>query len=195
MEITIMFVIEMIAVALGLISVYLTVKQNIWCWPTGLAMVTLYILVFFKAKLYSDVGLQFYFIVVQVYGWWYWLRGGKNKTTAKVKILSWSHRGFWAAVILLGALLNGYVMSNYTDASVPYLDSLTTVGSIVAQWLLGRKLFENWVIWITMDIVDIGIYFYKSLYMTSGLYVVFLILSIMGAREWYKDYKLKKSVA
>lgn len=187
----IMTIIEIIAVILGLLSVYLTTKQNIWCWPTGLGMVVLYVYIFANAKLYSDMIENIIYIFLQIYAWYFWVFGDKLKKkikdsvpVTKIKLKSGI---FWSLVIIIGTLIVGYFMDTYTDASVAYLDAFTTVMSLVAQWLMGRKILENWLLWITVDVFALGIYTYKQLYLTSGLYAVFLILAISGYVQWKKS--------
>ncbi|MEZ4460760.1 MAG: nicotinamide riboside transporter PnuC [bacterium] len=177
--------IELAATIMGVISVVLTVRQNIWCWPTGLVMVTLYIFVFYDARLYSDMVLQVIYIFMQVYGWYYWLRGAQNQAP-EVRTLTQRERGLWAVVAVLGIGGLGTAMGTYTDAALPYWDAATTVLSLVAQWLLGRKVLENWVIWIAVDVLAIGIYINRELYLTAGLYGLFLGLAATGLWTWIR---------
>lgn len=177
---------EKIAVAFGLANVYLTVRQNIWCWPVGVVMVSLYIYIFFGAKLYSDAGLNVFFLVMQFYGWYHWTRGGVEHSTslAAVTRLTGKEWLWTAAGVTTGTLVLGTVMHRYTDAAAPYPDAFTTILSVIAQFFLTRKILENWTLWIVADLVYIGVYTYKALYWTAGLYVVFLMLCIQGYREW-----------
>src|SRR3954465_15283544 len=177
---------EKIAVACGLANIYLTVRQNIWCWPVGVVMVSLYIYIFFGAKLYSDAGLNVFFLVMQFYGWYHWTRGGveHSKSLAAVGRPTPAQWGGTAAGVAAGTAVLGTVMRRYTDASLPYPDAFTTTLSVIAQFLLTRKALENWTLWIVADIVYIGVYTVKALYWTAGLYVVFLALCIQGYREW-----------
>lgn len=180
--------IEIAATIFGLISVYLTVKQKIWCWPTGLVMVILYIIIFANARLYSDMGLQVFYVFMQIYGWYNWLYGGKKKDDLPVSRLTKPKMVLWFVMIIAGTFGLGFVMDNYTNADFAYYDSFTTVLSVIAQWFLTKKIFESWVLWITVDVVAIGIYMLKSLYFTAGLYTVFLVLATMGLIQWYKAY-------
>lgn len=179
-----MSLIESIAVVFGIACVWLVVKESIWCWPTGLVQVSLYVYIFYQAKLYSDVGLHIFYVGMQFYGWYHWLHGGKSKDSLPITRLSRQGLFTWITVCLLGAAAWGFVMEKFTDASVPYPDAFTTATSLVAQWLLARKRFENWYFWIAVDIVAIGVYLYKSLYLTAGLYAIFLILCVFGIRSW-----------
>lgn len=181
-----MTTIEIIATIFGLICVWLTVRQNIWCWPTGLIQVVLYIWIFQQAKLYSDMGLHVIYVGLSLYGWWYWLRNGPLGRQAPVKVLSQLHRFTWIAVGLIGTLALGYVMKTYTDASLPYWDAATTILSLIAQYHMARKRLESWLFWIAVDVMAIGVYITKALYVTSGLYSVFLILAVIGFFAWRK---------
>lgn len=184
-----MTTIEIIAVVSGLLCVGLTVRQNIWCWPVGLVMVSLYIVIFFDAKLYSDMLLQVIYVGLQIYGWHAWLRGGPGRSTLAVSTLSGHSLVRWAIVCVVGTGVLGTLMSRYTDASFPYPDAFTTTASLVAQWLLGRKILESWLLWIVVDVVSIALYSAKALYLTAGLYAVFLGLATLGFVEWKKSLR------
>ena len=177
---------EQIAAACGLANIYLTVRQNIWSWPIGAVMVSLYIYIFFEAKLYSDAGLQIFFLVMQFYGWYQWTRGPvvHSRSLSAVQRLGrrgwlWTGGGTAAATAGLGT-----AMHRYTDAALPYPDAFTTTLSVIAQFLLTKKYLDNWTLWIIADVVYIAVYSIKALYWTAGLYVVFLALCIKGYRDW-----------
>lgn len=186
--------IEIAATIFGLVSVYLTVKENIWCWPTGIIMVILYVFVFYDAKLYSDVMLQVIYVFMQAYGWYFWVYGGKKEEKVHVIILKLYERISWFIVAILGAAAWGYVMHRYTDASLPYTDSLIVVMSLIAQWFLAKKVLESWVLWIAVDVLALYVYSVKGLYLTTGLYAVFLLLAIKGLIEWRKSFKAQAPV-
>ena len=177
---------EHVAVACGLANIYLTVRQNIWCWPVGVVMVSLYIYIFFNAKLYSDAGLNVFFLVMQFYGWYHWTRGPVEHSRSLSEVERLRPRGWILTIIgtIAGAATLGTAMHRLTDASLPYVDAFTTMLSVIAQVLLTRKILENWTLWIIADVVYIGMYSYKSLYWTAALYVVFLVLCVQGYREW-----------
>jgi nicotinamide mononucleotide transporter len=189
MDATIASVLEYAAVVLGVLCVWLTVRQNIWCWPVGLAMVTLYIVIFFEAKLYSDMLLQVIYVFLQLYGWQSWLHGGPQRSQLEISRVPIARAGLWSIVAVTGTGLLGGSMVRWTDASFPFLDAFTTVASLIAQWLMARKVLESWLVWILVDIVSIGIYWAKQLHLTAGLYVVFLVLASWGWREWQRQYR------
>jgi nicotinamide mononucleotide transporter len=188
---------EHVAVACGLANIYLTIRQNIWCWPVGVVMVSLYIYIFFGAKLYSDTGLQVFFLVMQFYGWYEWTRGGVEHARSLSAVRRLSRRGWilTSAGVLAGTAALGGVMRHFTDAALPYPDAFTTMLSVIAQFQLTRKILENWTLWIVADVVYIGVYSIKSLYWTAGLYVVFLILCVLGYKEWRESMAADRAAA
>jgi nicotinamide mononucleotide transporter len=178
---------EIGAVAMTLVCVWLTVKQNIWCWPTGIVGVTLYGFVFYDAKLYADMGLQAIYFVLSVWGWYEWLHGGKGGSElgvsyarARVQTIAYVVGGAFA--IALGSFLR-----RKTDAALPFIDSALTSYSLVAQWLMTEKYIENWIVWVSVDIVYVGMFYYKHLYLTSLLYLVFMGMSTMGYLQWKRS--------
>lgn len=186
---------ETIAALFGIVSVYLSVRQNIWSWPTAIANVGLYTIVFFHSRLYADMGLQVVYIIISFYGWYQWLYGGKGHTELEVSSTSRRLGAFLVGLGFLSSLVLGTVLHRTTDAALPYLDSTTTSTSLIAQWMMTRKLLENWIVWVAVDVVYIGMFIYKNLYVTSFLYLVFLILSIMGYRQWKATLREPELVA
>lgn len=175
---------EILAVVFGIISVYLSTRENIWSWPTALINVGLYFVVFYEAKLYADMGLQVIYIVLALYGWYHWLYGGPRRTTLPVTRGAPHQLLIAAAVGVVGGWAIGALLARFTDASLPYLDASLTSASLVAQWMATRKLLENWVLWIAADIVYVGMFIYKRLYPTAALYLVFTVLAIWGYTRW-----------
>jgi nicotinamide mononucleotide transporter len=175
---------EITGVLFGLLSVYFSVKQHIWTWPTGIISVSAFGILFFDIKLYADMCLQLFFLWSCIQGWYFWLRGGKNKTELKVSLLTRNQQIVIAFAVVVCVLLVGYLFARFTDAALPYLDSMASGMSVVAQLLMMRKKLEHWYVWITVDILSIGIYIYKDIPLTAGLYFVFLLLCINGLREW-----------
>jgi len=181
--------IEVVAVIAGFLCVYFTIKENIWCWPTGLLQVSLYIFVFYQAKLYSDVILHIVYVAMNIYGWYYWLHGGNLRKEARITRLSATWFSACLVGSVVGTLLLGWFMASRTDAALPYADAFTTVFSLTAQWLLSRKKLENWHFWIAVDVVAIGVYFTKDLYLTGVLYIAFLIMATAGLLRWRSSFK------
>ena len=183
------FSVEWTAALFGVLCVVLIIRRSIWCWPVGLVQVLLFIYIFYDAKLYSDLLLHVVYVVLQFYGWWAWLHGGKEGMPLEIRQLPLTGVLLWAGVGFSGILGLGYMMNTWTDASLPYWDAATTVLSLIAQYLLARKILENWVVWISVDVLCIGIYSYKGLYVTTGLYSIFLVLAIAGLIAWVRTLK------
>jgi nicotinamide mononucleotide transporter len=183
-----MSILEAIAAGLGVISVWFIVRRNVWAFPIGIVMVSLYILVFYRAKFYADMGLQVIYIGMQIQGWILWTRG-KKAIDQKIAIrrLSRIQWLYTLGVILAGTALIGYLLSIKTDAALPYIDALTTVISLTAQWWMNKKYLGNWVLWIVVDCIYLYQYSFKKLYLTTGLYAVFLVLAILGYQEWKRE--------
>ena len=168
----------------GVVAVWLTVRQNVWCWPLGLVNVALFAVVFFRARLYADMGLQGVYFALCLYGWWKWLHGGAAHGPLPV---GRTPRGWSLGLAGLAAVFAvglGAFLSRATDAALPWLDSSLTAGSLAAQYLQARKWIENWWIWLAVDVVYVGMYVFKRLYLTAGLYAVFLGLAVAGFVEW-----------
>jgi nicotinamide mononucleotide transporter len=180
---------EHIAVVCGLANIYLTVRQNIWSWAFGVVMVSLYIYIFFHAKLYSDAILNVFFLVMQFYGWYQWTRGPVEHAVSLSPVTRLRRRGwtFTIAGAATGTVALGTAMDRYTDAALPYPDAFTTMLSVIAQFLLTRKILDNWTLWIVADVLYVGMYTNRGLYWTAGLYVVFLLLCVKGYFEWRRS--------
>lgn len=186
---------EIAGVIFGIIAVWLTTRQNVWCWPTGLVNVGLFIIVFYQARLYADMGLQVVYVLLCLYGWYEWLHGGQNASPLQVSKASGAALGggFIAGVAFLALL--GTLLRKTTNADLPYLDSSLTSFSLVAQFYQTRKWIENWILWIAVDVIYVGMYIYKRLYPTAGLYAVFLILATIGYVEWRKSLESQRQAA
>jgi nicotinamide mononucleotide transporter len=176
--------IEYVAAGLGVINVALVVRRSVWNYPFGLIMVSLYFFVFFEARLYSDALLQIFFFVVQLYGWGNWLRAKRAAGEVMVAVLTPRERLAWAGATAAASLAWGVGMARYTDAAAPMIDAAIAGMSIAAQILMARRLIENWVLWILVDAIAIGLFASRGLYATSALYALFLLLSIVGFIGW-----------
>jgi len=180
--------IEWVAAVAGAVSVYLSARENIWSWPTAIVNVGLYIFVFLESGLYSDMGLQVVYLVLSIYGWYKWLYGGAQHTALHVSKASARE---WTAAAAIGVVF-WFALGRYTSTlpgvAYPYVDSGLATLSLVAQWMMTRKKVENWVLWIIADIVYVPMYVFKHLYVTAGLYVVFLVLAVLGLVQWRRSY-------
>lgn len=175
---------EIIGVVSGIATVYLAARNNIWNWPIGVVSSIVFTVVFFQSGIYADSGLQVFYVVTGLYGWYFWLRGGKNLTPAPVTYASKRTMIILAVLAVVGSLAMGYFLDNTTDSTVPYADGFTTVLSLIAQFLLMKRYVQNWPVWIFfVNIPYVFIYIYKDLDLTSALQLVYIALSIMG---WIK---------
>jgi len=185
---------EVIAAAFGVISVYLSTRQNIWSWPTAIVNVALYTVVFYQGRLYGQMGLQPIYLALSVYGWYQWLHGGEQHTELRVSRASPRLLGALAALNLVLWLVLAAVLRQ-TDAALPWLDALLTTTSLVAQWMMTRKILENWLIWIAVDVVYVPMFVSQGLYATAVLYAAFLVLAVLGYVEWRRSLVMRLSHA
>ena len=179
---------EWLGTITGFICIYLAAKENIWNWPVSIISVVAYSIVFYQNKLYGDAGLQIYFLGTAFYGWYIWLR---KKSTAdrpieRIAGMQWLY--VCAGIIILTLLLSMYLKAN-TDTDVPYADGFCTAMSFTAQLLLTRKILQNWILWIVVDICYVPLYFHKHLALTAVLYIVLIIIAFIGYLDWKKTYR------
>ena len=180
---------ELLGAILGIVYIFLSIKQRILTWPVGLLSSLFYIFVYSDSKIYAMMTLQGYYIIISIYGWYYWLKGNKSdeSNTLKVQRLSIKSIIFLLIVSAFIFIILFFILTNFTDTDVPILDSLTTSLSIVATWMLARKYIENWLIWIFVDAVSIGLYFYKGLIPTVILFIVYTFMAFIGFLEWKRS--------
>lgn len=179
-----MSVIELIAALLGIINIVLIIRRSVWNYPFGIAMVTLFGWVVWQQKLYSDAGLQVFFIIVQLYGWWAWSRNQADQGDIIVERLSRTQFWGWFVASIAAAAAWGSFLWRYTDASLPYLDSPIAMFSVVGQILMTRRFIENWHWWIAVNLISIPTYMTKELYAFAILYAINLVLAIKGLIDW-----------
>ncbi|MFA9391861.1 MAG: nicotinamide riboside transporter PnuC [Prolixibacteraceae bacterium] len=182
--------VEILGTLLGVIYVFLSIQQNILTWLTGLLTSLLYIYVFFVAKFYADMGLQVYYVWVSIYGWWLWSKGMETKkghTTMPVSRIKQQQALTLTSISLLLWAGIYFILKYFTDSTVPFGDAFTTALSIVATWMLARKIIEHWIIWIVVDFVSLVLYVYKGLYPTSIMFIVYTGAAIWGYYTWNKQ--------
>jgi nicotinamide mononucleotide transporter len=178
---------ELFAAVVGAISVWLSVRQNVLSWPTAIVNVVLYALVFYQAKLYADMGLQVVYAALSIYGWYEWLYGGEGRTELHVTRTTPALAALLTLIALAGSALLGTLLRHATDAALPYMDSFLSSTSLVAQWMMTKKKLENWLVWIAVDVLYVGMFVFKGLYLTAGLYAVFLALAVKGYVDWRRS--------
>ena len=177
---------EITAAAILLISVGLSAIENIWSWPTAIIGVAMYIVIFYEAKLYADMGLQFIYVVINIYGWWKWLHGGEDEGVLHVSRAPLRVLIAGAIVACIATAGFGFFFRHFTDASFPFADSALSSFSLLAQYLMARKYIENWHLWITVDVFYIAMYISKHLYVTAALYAAFIAPCVLGVVQWQR---------
>jgi len=178
---------ELIAFVLALGMVACNLRVNALGWPLAMASSLLYALLFADSRLYGEASLQLFFIAIAAWGWWQWLRGrGGDGLALRVHTMTSAQR--WRALIFTLAVwpLLAILLARGTDSDVPWLDALATVASVTGQLLLGRKLVENWPVWLAVNVFSVGLFAYKALWLTALLYAVFAVLSVVGWRAWQR---------
>lgn len=182
---------EITGVVFGLLCVWLTTRQSIWNWPIGIVNVSAFIFMFYNAKLYPDMWLHVVYLFMGIYGWAKWGMGSINwgEPVAKLPVSRVSRKELigWAMAVPVLVTAMGYYFATHTQSAAPYVDSTITVVSLVANYLLCRKILENWILWMITDVIAISLYTYKELYLTAGLYVIYFILCIIGYKSWKKE--------
>ncbi len=176
--------IEIAAALLGVINVLLVVRRSVWNYPFGMAMVALYFFVFWEAKLYSDALLQIFFFLIQIYGWWAWVRADRVDDGVAVSWLGNRARLQWIAGTATAILIWGLGMARFTDAVAPMADATVAGLSVSAQILQSVRKVESWVLWVTVDTLAVGLFAWRGLQVTSALYGLFLVLAVVGLIEW-----------
>lgn len=183
--------VETTAAILGTIYLLLSIRQHIGLWFFGLLTSALYIYVFLAEKFYADMALQVYYVVISIYGWIHWKYGKDNDK--KLPVTSCGVRLFYALTgswLILWIAMSAF-LKYFTDSPVPVGDGFTTAGSIVATWMLARKIKEHWIFWVIIDFVSLALYLNKQMYPTSILFAVYTIMAVVGYIEWTKDYKTR----
>lgn len=184
------------ALVAGLLTVYYLIKENILTWPFGILYTVVSLVVFWKARLYGDLLLHVFYLVLNIYGWIYWVRGRKSTNEVEVPVTQLNLKP--ALVILAGSIFMIYVFGqfliqipNWIDGveppSLPYWDSATSMLSVTAMWLTARKKIDNWYYWFAIDILATGIYFYKGLYFYFVLYLIYIAMAVAGYLAWKKS--------
>ncbi len=176
---------ELIAFVLSIAMVVCNIRVNVAAWPLAMAASLLYFVLFWDSRLYGEASLQILFVLVALWGWWQWLKGrGDDGRALRVRALSRKGR----LVLLVGVLaawpLLGSVLRQFTDTDVPWWDALPTAGSVAGQWLLARKYVENWPVWVVVNLISVGLFAWKGLWLTVLLYALFTLMALWGWRAW-----------
>ncbi|MFZ4521817.1 MAG: nicotinamide riboside transporter PnuC [Bacteroidales bacterium] len=175
---------ELVAVAFGLICVWMMKKESWLAFPFGIVNVAIYVYIFFAARLYANAGINGFFFLMSVYGWYNWTRKGDDDQILRITKCSRKELIYNGIAAILFFVAIRVVLVKYTESTIPGWDAITTAVYIVAQWMLSRKKIENWILWIAADTVMIGLCAWEGLYFSSLQYLVFTIIAILGFREW-----------
>nr|MBI1230467.1 nicotinamide riboside transporter PnuC [Cytophagales bacterium] len=186
---------EAVAVFFGLASVFYSMKENILVFPTGIVSTLIYVWICLQVKLYADMGINAYYFIMSIYGWYFWTRSEVGSPKLSV---TWLDRK--GIIVSLALFFGSYgvlyvVLATFTDSDVPYWDSFTTATAFVGMWLMAKKKVENWIAWIITDIVSVPLYIYKGLLLTSFQFLVFTVLAVMGLIAWINAAKPKAANA
>lgn len=180
---------ELLAVLVNVLGVWLTARRVRWCWPVNVVAVLLYAWLFYQWKLYSDMLLQGVYVFLQGYGWWRWSQGRLDDGKVQVGPLPRREAALSLLAGAAGALALGWLMHRHTDAALPWLDAALSAFSLVASFWAARKRIANWTLWIVLDCLYVGVFVYKGLYPTAALYAGFVVLAIYGLRLWQADLR------
>ena len=177
---------EAIGLVSGLLCVWLLIRQNIWTWPIGLLYALVSVAVFYRARLYADLALHVFYVAMNAYGWYYWLRGDRTADEQKLPVTHIELRtATWlGAVVVLATIISAQLLIRFTDADLPYWDSTTTTFSFAAMWMTARKQIENWYVWLFVDVLATGIYLYKGIEFYALLYCVYIGMAFAGWWAW-----------
>ncbi len=179
---------ELLGLISGLVCVWLLIKQNIWTFPIGLIYAVVSVVVFTQQRLYADVLLSGYYVLMNGYGWYYWVYGGSRSVSDDLPVSRISRNAGLSLIlsVAVATILMGWFFDTQTDADLAYWDSATTTMSFAAMWMTARKYIENWVVWLVVDVMLTGIYLYKGIEPYALLYFVYLGMAIMGWKAWQR---------
>lgn len=175
---------EVVAVIISVIGVGLTIKRNMWCWWFNFLAFVLYAYLFFTFKLYGETILQFFFMVVNFYGFYHWLKGKQVDHDIRIEPISPKLVIIQMLITAVGGVIFGLSLKHFTDAAVPMLDSQLAAFSLLATYWTSRKHIATWILWVFVDIVYVGMFIYKDLYLTAGLYAAFVLMAAFGWWQW-----------
>lgn len=180
-------VLQLAGIVLGLLYLWLEYRANIWLWAVSIVMPVVHGVLYYRSGLYADMAMNVYYVIAGFYGWIVWLRGSGGKSDKPVLRISKTPLHLGGILTVVGLLVWGaiyFILVCYTDSTVPVLDSLTTAMSIVALWMLSRKYLEQWLVWLAVDAISCGLYIYKGIPFTAGLYGLYTILAVAGYMRW-----------
>jgi nicotinamide mononucleotide transporter len=175
---------EVLAVVLAVAYLVLAIRQNIWCWAAAAVSTLLYLYIMYASRLYMESVLQLFYLAMALYGWQQWRK--PMASGGELPVTTWPLRYHVLAIVSVLSLvyISGELLTRFSDAALPHLDSFTTWGAIVATFMVARKILENWLYWFVIDAVSIGLYISRDLYLTAGLFAAYLVMIVIGYRSW-----------
>lgn len=181
---------EIVSVLFGLVYVILAARENIWCWPAAFIGTGTAIFLFWDASLLMESALNVYYLAMAIFGWWQWRGGGGIKSS--LVISSWKTHQHFIAIALIGVLtlVSGYFLSTRSQAALPYVDSFTTWSAVITTWMVTRKILENWLYWIVIDLVAMWLFSERGLYLYALLFFLYTLIAVTGYFQWKKRYLL-----
>jgi nicotinamide mononucleotide transporter len=180
---------EAVAVILGITYLLLAVRESLWCWYAAFVSTAIFLVLFWNAQLLMESALQVYYLVMAVYGWWHWQHGPQGSD--ELPVSRWRARQHLLAIagVLLLSLASGWALQAWTSAALPFLDSFTTWAAVLTTWMVTRKILENWLYWLLIDSISIYLYLDRELYLTAGLFLVYLVIAVFGYMQWLTHYR------
>lgn len=175
---------EIVAVIISVIGVTLTIRRNMWCWGVNFLAFVLYAYLFFTFKLYGETILQFFFVVVNFYGFYHWFKGKQQDHEIRIEPIATQTVIFQMLLAAVGGVVFGLSLHFFTDAALPMLDSQLAAFSLLATYWTSRKHIATWILWVFVDIIYVGMFLYKDLMLTAGLYAAFVGLAAYGWWQW-----------
>lgn len=178
---------QIIGTTLGLVYLWLEYKANIWVWIIGAIMPLVHGVLYLTKGIYADAAMQLYYVAAGAYGLMVWRRKPKSSDDGKIRHTPANWIGWLVAVYAVLHVVLYLLLTEFTDSRVPFFDSMSTALSITAMWMLSRKLVEQWLVWLVVDMISVGLYFYKGIPLTALLYTIYCILAVVGYIRWHKQ--------
>jgi nicotinamide mononucleotide transporter len=182
---------EAAGVLFSVLYLVLAIRENLWCWPAAFVSSVLTMILMFERRLYAESVLNVYYIAMAVYGWYQWRYGGRNSASEDLPISVWPLKAHALAIgvsVALSAIV-GWLLSEYTNAAFPYLDTFVSVGSVVTTFMVARKILENWLYWLVIDSLSMYLYWQRELYLYVALFALYLVLVVIGWVRWHRDWR------
>lgn len=182
---------ETVSVAFGLAYVVLAAHENVLCWPAAIVNTTTAIVLFWDVSLLMESALNVFYLAIAFYGWWQWKFGGQNRSELSISRWPWINHALAIAAIIILTLVSGKLLADKTSAALPYLDSFTTWAAVICTWMVTRKIIENWLYWIVIDLAGVYLFMQKGLMLYALLFVLYTIIAVYGYIRWRRNISLQ----